>query len=221
MSYTPLASLAQAQAFGSFLELTQNSTVWTSGNLAELMVTASRAVESRCDRRLAPFTGLVETSRADGVDIDGMAMDDVPLDLVGALGRSKALAYGATSLVRDVWLREYAPVYPDLWSMTVTQIQLVRAYGDSELVLPSNIEGPESDTGHMRFRLGTFVPPGTTIRVTYNGGYTTVPDDLVQAAIFQAMKLVLIGAEPEVREGMSTAGLDAELLMLLAPYIRY
>lgn len=221
MAIVPLVSAAQWQAFGSNTELVQNSTIWTPTALASLMNQATRAVESRCERRLSPFTGLVESSRADGVDIDGMAMDDVPLDLVGALGRSKSLAYGATSLVRDVWLREWAPVYPDLWSTTVTQIELVRAYGDSEIVIPSNVEGPEPDTGHMRFRLGTFVPPGTTIIVTYNGGYATVPDDLVLATIFQATKFVLLGAEPEMRAGMNTADLDAEMMMLLSSYMRY
>lgn len=221
MPLTPLASANDFQAWGSNAQLVQNTAVWTPTALDTLMTRATRSVESRCDRRLAAFTGLLETSRADGVDTDGLADSDFPLDLVGALGRSQARAYGATSLVRDVWLREYAPVYADLWATTVSSIQLVLAYGGTYDVDPGSVEGPEPDTGHLRFRLGTFVPAGTTVRVTYSGGYTTVPDDLEQATILQATKLVLLAAEPELRTGMSTADLDAEILMLLDPYIRY
>lgn len=220
MAYTPLASVADFEAFGSFTELVQNSQVWTPGTLASLMVRASRRIESKCNRRLSPFT-ITESHRAEGIDPDGVAPSDIPLDLEAALGRSKALAFGALNMVRDFWLDQYAPVWQDLWTYGVANIQLARAYGDIENVPPSQIEGPEPDTGHFRLRLGTFCPIGTTVRITYSGGYTVeVPEELNTACVLQAAKLVLVGAEPELREGLSLASLDEEILDNIAPYIR-
>lgn len=227
MAYTPLASVADLQGFGSFAELVQNSQVWTGPALASLMVRASRMIETRCNRRLAPFgtpaTGspYMESHRAYGIDSDGVAPSDMPLDMIAALGRSKALAYGALNMVRDFWLDQYAPQWPDLWTYTMDHVQLVRAYGDSEIVPAANLEGPEPDTGHFRLRLGTFCPIGTTVRVYYSGGYTGgVPDDLNTACIFQAAKLLLVGAEPELPSGMSTGEIDAEITGLLLDYVR-
>lgn len=217
----PLATPADFLAYGSNEELVQNQDRWTPAQMDRLMLRATRLVESRCDRRLAPFT-ITESTRAEGVAIDSSPDDDVPLDLRSALGRAQSLAFGATSLVRDFWLSQYAPVYQDLWSYDITQIQLVTSYGGTETITPLNVEGPEPDTGHVRLLLGTFCPPGTTVRFTYTGGYTVeIPDDLNQACILQAMKLVLVGAEPYSREGLSTSMLDAELLISLVPYIRY
>ncbi len=185
-----------------------------------LLLQATRAIENRCDRRLVPFTGLYESQRAMGIDQGILAGSDMPLDLSGALGRSQALAFASTRMVRDIWLRQYAPRFEEYWTYDVTQIQLVRAYGDTELVPPTSVEGPEPDSGHIRFRLGTFVPEGTTIRVTYDGGYDPIPADLTLACCYQAAKYAVLGAEPETRKDMSLVELDAEILSLIAPYIR-
>lgn len=218
---TPLAWPQDFKAFGSGAELIQNSKVWNEPQLLSLMTRATRHIETRCDRRLAPFSGVTETTRADGVASDGVANDDVPLDLRSALGRAQSMAYGATDLVRDFWLAQYAPVYQDQWFYTVESIDLVTIYGADQSITVATIEGPEADTGHLRLQLGTFCPPGTTVRIKYSGGYSTVPDDLQLACIFQATKFLLLGAEPETRDKMSAAELDAEILTLIASYIRY
>lgn len=218
MTVTPLASADDFQNFASTQELIQNATRWSPSQLDKLMLRASRRLETLCDRRLVPFT-ITETTRAEGVALDSSPNDDVPMDLRSALGRAQSLAFGATYLVRDFWLSQYAPAYPDLWSYSVEQIQLVTEYGATEVIPASQIEGPENDTGHLRFLLGTFCPPGTTVRFTYSGGYTTPPDDLNMACIFQAMKLILVGNEPYGRE--SSANLDNEILMHISEYIRY
>lgn len=188
-----------------------------------LLLRATRAIENKCDRRLVPFT-TTERQRAIGVDQGILAGSDMPLDLSGALGRSQALAFSSTAMVRDIWLEQWAPKFPDYWAYTnwdsSATIQLVRAYGDTELVPPSSIEGPEPSDGHIRFRLGTFIPVGTTVRITYSGGYQTIPEDLVLACGFQCAKFALLGAEPETRKDMSLNELDAELLGLIAPFIR-
>lgn len=212
-----LASAPDFVAYGSLTEVFRNN---PDPDPTPLLTRATRAIESRCDRRLAPFTGLVESSRAEGIDNEISTGASWPLDLPAALGRSKANSFGATSLVRDLWLREYAPQYADMWTATITSLQLIRAFGDIETVGPTAVEGPQPDTGHVRLRLGTFCPPGTTIVVTYSGGYDPVPDDLVQACLLQATKATLLGAEPQTRTGMSYAELDAEIAALLDPYMR-
>lgn len=214
---TPLAQPSDATAFGSLPEVYRNNPDQT---YTALLARATRAIESRCDRRLAPFTGLVETTRAEGVDPDSAAGSGWPLSLQGSLGLSKANALGATALCRDLWLREYAPIYPDMWAGSIQSITLTLAYGGTQTLPAGEMAGPDPDTGHVRLNLGTFCPPGTTIAVTYSGGYDPVPDDLVQACLLQAMKLALIGAEPQTRSGLSYAELDAELVGLLDPYMR-
>jgi hypothetical protein len=213
----PLATAADFNEFGSFALLIRENP--TPGLLDKLMLRASRAVESRCDRRLAPFT-VVETQRMEGIDLASNYSSGTPLDLMGALGRSQATAYGTSSTARDFWLREYAPQYADMWAYSNLSVQLTRATGGIEQVLLSGLEGPRRDTGHVRFTLGTYVPPGTNLAITYSGGYQTVPEDLNLATVFQAAKFAIVSAEPQMREGMDTLELDAEILTLLLPYIR-
>lgn len=184
-----------------------------------LMLRTTRTIENRCGRRLVSFTKS-ESHRAEGVDQDGFGNADMPMNLQTALGWSQSVAFANTNLVRDVWLDECAPVFPDMWSYTLVQIELLLAYGDNMTVGAGSVQGPQPDSGWLRLNLGTFAPVGTTIVVTYSGGYDPIPDDLQQAAIFQAMKFALLGAEPEQRKDLSTAELDAEILGLIAPYIR-
>ena len=217
-----LASPDDFTNFGSNQELVQNSTRWTKAAITRLMTRATSTIEARCDRRLAPFTSLTESYRAEGVANDSTPNDDVPLDLRSALGRAQSMAFGATALVRDFWLAQYAPVFQDQWSYTLEQIVVVTPYGGSLTIPPNQItDGPQPDNGHFRLPLGEFCPPGSTVRIIYSGGYTPIPEDLNLACILQAIKFVLIGAEPEERKDMTSANLDEELLMLLASYIRY
>lgn len=213
---TPLATATDFQAFAGFAKLVRD---YAANDVVRLMGRATRAIESRCDRRFAPFT-VTESTRAEGVDPSGVDTGGWPLDLMAALGRSKALTYGVTSMVRDVWLNEYAPLYPEMWAYSNVSVVLARAYGDTENVLGSALEGPEPDSGHFRFRLGTFVPVGTTVRVTYSGGYQIVPEDLNTATCYQAAKLAILSAEPQLRQGMNLDELDAMILELVAPFIR-
>jgi hypothetical protein len=212
----PLATSADFAEFGTFSKLVRD---FDSPATTRLMIRASRSIETKCDRRLMPFT-ITESTRADGVDTQAVETNGWPLDLIAALGTSEAKAFGASSLVRDCWLNEYAPLFPDMWAYSNVSVVLARAYGDTESVLGASLEGPEPDTGHFRFRLGTFVPVGTTVRVTYSGGYQTVPDDLNQATLFMAAKIAIITAEPQLRKGMTLDELDTQILELVAPFMR-
>jgi len=190
--------------------------------LDKLVARASRTVESKCTRRFAPFT-ITESVRADGIDPAAIETAGWPLDLIAALGQSRSRAYGESTLVRDVWLSEYAPIYPELWTYSNVSIVLARAFGDTQDVLASSLEGPEPDSGHFRFRLGTFVPIGTTVRITYSGGYTvSIPDDLVQATVMQTALFAVLAAEPQQRKDFkgSLDELKGQIDDLLCPYQR-
>lgn len=214
----PLADFADAQAWQAGTEILRGFTDPTAQT--ELMWAATMKIEDRCDRRLAPFTGLVESYRAEGVDQDVLGSADLPMNLQTALGWSQSIAFASTDLVRDFWLKEYAPVRAESWSYNITQIRLLLAYGDIMVVPQGNWQGPENDSGWVRFTLGTFCPVGTMIEVTYDGGYSQVPYGLKVATILEAFKTAVVSAEPEARKDLSLAELDAEILSYIAPYIR-
>lgn len=213
---TPLATAAQFQE-GPFANLVSGFPVTTITNI---MLTATRNCESACDRRLAPFTGLIETQRAEALDVEDALDAYVPLDPTSQLGFSRAQSLGSTLLVRHFWTREHPPRYPDLWAGAISAISLYRSYSGSQIIDMSTMQY-EPDTGHARFQLGTFVPPGTTIQVTYSGGYQTVPADLVEACRFMAASIVVKQLDPV--DGRSTRDPDAlraEAIAMLGPYAR-
>ncbi|RCH70441.1 hypothetical protein DT019_02850 [Streptomyces sp. SDr-06] len=187
---------------------------------SNLMLQATRACESACDRRLAPFTGVVETQRADAMDIEDAMDAYVPLDPTSQLGFSRAQSLGSTLLTRHFWVREHPPRYPELWTGSISSISLFRSFSGQQSVSVSAIQY-EPDTGHVRFALGTFVPPGTTIQVVYSGGYSTVPADLVQACQYMAASMAVKQLDPvDGRSGHDPDALRSDALEMLAPYTR-
>ena len=212
----PLASAAQFQE-GPFANLVSGFSTMAIDNL---LINATRNCESACDRRLARFTGLVETKRADALDVEDALDAYVPLDPTSQLGFSRAQSLGSTLLVRHFWVREYPPRYPDLWSGSISAINLFRSYSGSQVVDISTVQF-EPDTGHCRFQLGTFVPPGTTIQAIYSGGYTTTPADLIEACRFMAASIAVKQLDPiDGRSGHDPDALRAEAMEMLAPYVR-
>ena len=170
---------------------------------------------------LAPFT-ITESTRAEGIDPDEYADSaNLPMDLQGTLGRSYAYALGASTLVRHCWLNEYACRYQDLWSYSVSpSITIVRSYGGSQVLAASQVIGPEVDSGHVWFQLGTFLPVGSLIRVTYSGGYTVaVPADLVRACKYMAAWMAVKELNPGTTDRDPEA-LHTDALMILSNYER-
>jgi hypothetical protein len=189
----PLATSADMQA-GQFADLVRD---YSSTDLDQMMIEATRVCEGIAGRRLAPFTGVPETHRATGIDPDEYTdATSLPMDILGSLGRSYANALGAGDQVRHVWLNEFAPRYPDMWAYTSLQVTILRSYGGSQTVNTASIIGAENDSGHVWFTLGTFLPLGSLIRATYGGGYTTVPADLARACKLQAAVLALGEIDP-------------------------
>lgn len=213
---TPLASVAQFTE-GPFANLVSG---FSSPAQTNLMLQATRACESACDRRLAPFAGVTETQRAAAMDVEDAMDSYVPLDPTSQLGFSRAQSLGSTLLARHFWVREHPPRYPELWSGSIATIGLLRSYSGTQAVGISTLQY-ETDTGHVRFQLGTFVPPGTTIVVTYSGGYSTVPADLVQACQYMAASMAVKQLDPvDGRSGHDPDALRSDALEMLAPYTR-
>ncbi|MGK5728926.1 hypothetical protein [Streptomyces sp. URMC 124] len=192
-SPVPLASAADLAA-GQFADLVRD---YAPDALDQLMIEATRQCEGICGRRLAPFTNVPESHRAQGIDPDEYSdAGGLPMDIQGTLGRSYADALGSGDQVRHVWLNEFAPRYPEMWSYTALAVTLLRSYGGSQNVTAASLIGAEADSGHIWFSLGTFLPVGSLIRVTYGGGYATVPADLGRACKLLAASLVLGEIDP-------------------------
>lgn len=195
---SPLCTPAQFSS-GAFADLAVMYQQSTQQPLEDILLEASRLCEEIADRRLAPFTIANESHRAEGIDPDEYADSaNLPMDLQGTLGRSYAYALGASTLVRHCWLNECAPRYPEMWSYSNITLTIVRSYGGSQVITPQQITGPDTDTGHVWFQLGTFLPIGSYIYVGYSGGYTAaVPASLVRACKFRAAALIVRELNPQ------------------------
>lgn len=211
----PLATAAQMQE-GAFRDLVAN---YSPAALDSLLIEATRACETECHRRLTRFT-VTETHRADGVDPDEYAdTTSIPIDFAGTLGRSYAMALGAQSLVRHLWVDQYPAEFPEMWTYSNVSALIIRSFGGSQPVPASQLTGPEPD-GHLWFQLGTFLPIGSLVRVTYSGGYTTVPKDLVRACKFMAASLAVTELDPLQHAGHDAANLIGQAVAWLSPYTR-
>jgi hypothetical protein len=211
----PLVTWAQLSA-GPFANLIAGYTSVPAQN--DLLAEATRLCESAADRRLVPFTA-IETQRATALDVEDALDSYMPLDPTSQLGLSRAMSLGSTQLVRHFWVRERAPRYPELWTGTINSINLLRSFSGVQNVNVSQIQY-EADTGHVRFQLGTFVPPGTTIVCNYTAGYSTIPADLVRACKYMAASIAVRELDPLQNGGHDPDLLRTDALDALAPYVR-
>jgi hypothetical protein len=202
---------------GAFADLLKGYTSTTTQ--ADLLIEATRLCESLADRRLAPFTNLVETQRAEALDVEDALDAYIPLDPTSQLGFSRAQSLGSTMLVRHYWVRAYPPRFAEFWSGSLTSVELLRSFSGTQTVAPSTLQY-EPDTGHVRFQLGTFVPPGTTIVTTYNGGYSTVPADLVRACKYMVASIAIAELDPMMSHGHDPLELEAKAADILDAYMR-
>ena len=187
----------------------------------ELVANASMAVEDYCRRRLAAFTGLVEHHRAQEVDPD--AATDYPpsmLDNQAQINMLRAQSLGATSWVRTCRVDEYPPRFPDYWSGAIASVSITRDISGSTTITPAQIAEYQQDTGFVRFPIGAYIPIGSSIQVTYSGGYVTVPGGLKQAVIFEAIELAMLDILPELSNHFDMAELKDKKQELLTEYVR-
>ena len=186
------------------------------------MIQASYAVEDYCNVRLAPFTGLQESARAVAMDVDEAWDVYTPLDQASALAMSRAQSLGAAQLVRHTWLRNRPPTRNDLWQGQVTDILVLRAVSGSQDIGASSVSGAiqyEQDTGHIRFFYGSFIPPGSTLLVTYNGGYNPVPGSLVMATCIKAAIIAITTFAPSAAKDLDLAVMKGEYAELTAAFV--
>ncbi len=175
---TPLCTAAQFTE-GPFADL---ASAMSPQALTDFLLEGTRMCEDATSRRLVPFT-ITEMQRAEGIDPDEYSdAANLPMDIRSTLGASYARAIGAQTLVRHCWVDERAPRYQEMWQYSNVSVTIVRSYGGSQNLTPAQIlSGPDPDTGHMWFQLGLFLPIGSRIRVTYSGGYQTIPASLTRA----------------------------------------
>lgn len=205
---TPLISWAQMTS-GAFANLVREFTDVTAQNA--VLLEATRELEGMCARRLAPFT-ITESHRAEGIDPDELNGDaSVPMDIRSTVSMSYAMSLGGNSnLARQVWLNEYAVRYPEFWQYSNVSVNVVRSYGGTQANV-TLLDGPAPDSGRVWFLLGSFIPVGSQIYVTYSGEYTTIPADLTRAMKYMVAAYVVDELDP-----MGDHGHDPDLLRLKA-----
>lgn len=214
---TPQPLATAAQFTRRFPSLVQEGALAEPLNLDELMVEATAFIEDTTSRRLAPFSGYYFSDRLVGIDPNEYGdSGNMPTDIYGSLGMSQAAALGDSSLIRNFYLDQTAPHYPELWTYSIESIRLRLTFGNVIDVQLSSIEGPQKDTGHVRLRLGTFAPEGTTIEVIYGGGYTLgIPASLSRLCLYVAAKFLMLDMEPQAREKMNYREIDTQISMLM------
>lgn len=216
-SPVPLAS-SMDMLTGQFADLVRD---YQTDVLDQVMIEATRVCEGIAGRRLAPFTAVPESHRATGVDPDEAAdATGLPVSVQTTLvaSYSNAMA-GAGDMVRHLWLNEFAPRYPDMWTYSNLNVTVFQSIGGSQMFPAATLIGAEPDSGHVWFQLGSFIPLGSWISVTYDGGYTTVPADLGRACKLQAAVLVLGEIDPAGNQfGHDPGALNKQAESILCRY---
>lgn len=196
-----------------------------STDLSRIMNAATRACETACNTRFAPFTGLVESVRMQDVDVEDLIPASMPMPMQAQMGLDYARALTTSPLVRGFEVRVHPRQYPDLWlngtsgngAQNITQIAINWNVQPAPFIVPANGIQFFPDTGVGVFVLGTFVPPGSMATITYSGGYSTVPDDLKQACLDMAASMIARMLDPN--DGLHDPDvLRREALMKLEDY---
>jgi hypothetical protein len=184
-----------------------------------LMAEATTACESVANRRLAPFVGLVESHRLDGVDPDEYPAGSglpITLETMGRGSLGTVLGVG-DNLVRHLWLDQYAPRYADLWAYSDVTVTLTDTAGAVQTLAGAQLLAPEPDSGHLWLPVGTWAPVGSHASTRYSGGYQTSPPDLVRACKYMAAAIAADELDPLSQRA---GALRSKAEHLLQPYQR-
>jgi hypothetical protein len=123
--------------------------------------------------------------------------------------------------VRHCWLNEYAVRHAEYWRYANLNITLIRSYGGTQEVTAAQLLTTSTDTGHVFFQLGLFLPVGTTIQLAYDGGYQTVPADLVRACKYMAASIAVTELDPLLQaHGHDPDVLRAKAEVILDAFMR-
>lgn len=188
------------------------------------LVDATREIEDRTSRRLAPFEANIEEMALVGQNPNeyGGGQQDMPMSLQGSLGQSYASSLGINNLVRRFWLNEYAPRYPEMWEYQVTQMLVQTSYNSTQDVLATGgLIDLEKTNGFAWLTIGFFAPEESRVRITYNGGYVyDTPGSLQRACLLQAVQFLILESEPQQRHNMSIDELERQITKLVAPWVK-
>jgi hypothetical protein len=189
------------------------------------LVDATREIEDRTSRRLAPFTDHLEELGLTGINPNefGGGSANVPMSLQGSLGQSYANSLGINGLVRRFWINEYAPRYPEMWEYQVTEMQILTTYGSWQNVTSGNgnLIALEKTNGFAWLQIGFFAPEESRVRVVYSGGYVyDIPGSLQRACLLQAVEFLIMESEPQQRLNHSIDELERQITKLVAPWVK-
>lgn len=189
-------------------------------DIQEILTEATAHIEDVTSRRLAPFTNNIDNIMLNGINPNEYGDDTsgMPLSISGSLGVSYANALGANDLVRNFFLEQCGPLYPELWTYNIRSMSISLTYGNSQPIQLSSLYGPEPNTGYCRLQLGTFAIPGTRLTAVYDGGYTLgIPPSLSRACMFLAAKYIELEGNPQEPASM----IDSTIMSLIEPWMRY
>ena len=187
---------------------------------------ATGNIEDRCSRRLVPFYNHIYDDRLSGLDPfdgGGFGTPQVLMDEISTLGMDRARSLsGGDAMTRHLWLDEYAPRNPELWTYDIKVFLIQNTYGGWIDVLPQGVVAPPNVTdGHVWLKIGTFAPEGSRVHVEYDGGYTKgVPPALQRACRMQAALFTVLDNEPQLRGALSVEPLAAQIDRLIAPWVK-
>jgi hypothetical protein len=188
------------------------------------LVDATREIEDRTSRRLAPFTGHVDELGLTGVNPNeyGGSGGNMPMSLQGSLGQSYADSLGVNGLIRRFWLNEYAPRYPEMWEYQIVEMKIQTTYNSwQDVTSQSGLIDLEKTNGFAWLQIGFFAPEESRIRICYNGGYVyDTPGSLQRACLLQAVEFLILESEPQQRSHMSIDELERQITKLVAPWVK-
>lgn len=176
--------------------------------VTQRLTAASQWVERSCERRLMPFTGLVQTRVAQGVRAD-RGRPGSALTMVSGLALTTPTGLSSPGpTCRDFWVDETGVWAPELWAYTGITVDLRYPWSTGTYRVPASaVSGPAVDTGHVTLGPGVDCPPGTEVTITYGGGYNTTgggyPLDLVEAVRTETIRQLIVELDPELTPGLS------------------
>lgn len=218
-SFKPLATVADLRKRWPALCNPKDDDV-----LFAALVDATREIEDRTSRRLAPFENHLDELGLTGINPNEFGGGtNMPTSIQGSLGMSYASSLGINSLIRRFWINEYAPRYPEMWEYEITEMKVLTTYGSYQDISPQqgNILAIEKTNGFVWLQIGLFAPEESRIRVTYNGGYVyDTPGSLQRACLLQAVEFLIMESEPQQRHDMSIDELERQITKLVAPWVK-
>ena len=227
MAYTALADVDSfRRQYPELIEGLGDDEATIDSIIQENLEEATSNIEDRCSRRLVPFYGHIYDDRLSGIDPfsgGGFVSPGVLMDEINTLGmdRARSLNYG-DSQTRHLWLDEYAPRYPELWTYNIHVFMVQNTYGSWIDIVPMGLVAPPNVTdGHCWLKIGTFAPEGSRVHVVYDGGYTEgIPPSLKRACRMQAALFIVLDNEPQLRGALSVEPLAAQIDRLIAPWVK-